>query len=173
MADDVNHDDASPLMTLYLEKRAELVRFFRLRTSSPTEAEDIVQEIYLKLAGFNAPSIENPAAYLYRLGTNVMVDRMRARRRAQARDDAYQSLVVADGEAADAPSPEHAAIARAQLRSVLAAVERFPAQRRRVFVMHKIDGLSYGEVAERLGISKSAVEKHMMAALSSLAELDL
>lgn len=163
---------SSPLMAVYLRKRAELVRFFTARTSSPTEAEDIVQEIYLKISRGGADP-DNNAAYLYRLGANVMLDRARARRRSQVRDDAYYRAFRVEtraGDAADAPDPDASIDAKRALKRVLAAVDSLPPQCRRVFLMHKIEGLTYPEVAQRLGISKSAVEKHMIAALKRLGE---
>lgn len=159
----------------YLAKRADLVRFFTVRTSSAAEAEDIVQDIFLKIAGLDESAIENPVAYLYRLGSNVMLDRVRARRRAEARDGAYfgaHADAAGTAEpAAPAPSPEDAWASRRRLENVLRIMQEFPPQRRRVFAMHKLEGRSYGEVAAALGISKSAVEKHMMAALKLLAPL--
>ena len=163
------------LVQAYTEKRANLLRFFSMRTSSPAEGEDIVQEIYVRIADFNGVEVENPVAYLYRLGTNIMLDRVRSRQRAVVRDDAYYRTFHDVGlpEAqADAPSPEAAWESRARLGRVLAIVERMPPRRRQAFVMHKIDGLSYGEIAESLHISKSAVEKLMMAALRDLTAGD-
>jgi RNA polymerase sigma-70 factor (ECF subfamily) len=157
-----------------LEKRASLVRFFTLRTSSPAEAEDIVQDIYLKIARVESTSVESAAAFLYRLGMNAMLDRVRARRRRTARDGAYYDAHVGgspgDEPEADAPDPEAVIEARRRLKALLASVKELPDQCRKVFVMHKIDGLSYAEVAAALGISRSAVEKHMMAALRKLAK---
>lgn len=167
-------DDHGPLAGAYLEKRAQLVRFFIARTRSQAEAEDIVQEIYLRIDGVDASSIINPVAYLYKLGSNILLDRARARRRALTREDAYadaHSDLTPDGPATEAPSPEDTWAARRRLEQVLAMVDAFPPQRRRVFIMHKLDGLSYAEVAEALAVSKSAVEKHMIAALRDLAEL--
>lgn len=159
-------------MAHYLGKRVELVRFFTARTSSVTEAEDIVQEIYLKIV-HSAEQPDNPGAYLYRLGSNVMVDRARARRRSMTRDDAYYRtfrVETRSGDASDGPDPDAALDARRALGRVLAAVNALSPQCRRVFLMHKIEGLSYAEVAQRLGISRSAVEKHMIAALKRLAD---
>ena len=159
-------------MALYMNKRAELVRFFTLRTSSPSEAEDIVQEIYLKLLQVvDTPA--NPQAFLYRLGSNLMIDRARARRRGVARDDAYYPTFRRNGragDAADAPDPDAALDARRALSRVMKTVQTLPPQCRRVFVMHKIDGLTYAEIAKALRISRSAVEKHMINALKRLAE---
>lgn len=167
-------DNAGPLTSTYLSKRADLVRFFTVRTGSAAEAEDIVQEMFVKIVAVDPAGIENPAAFLYKLGSNVMLDRVRTRRRAVARDDEYFNVASAGARndpAASDPSPEQAWRAKRRLEEVLRILDAFPPQRRRVFTMHKIDGLSYAEVADALGISKSAVEKHMMAALKTLAEL--
>ncbi|MBS0384644.1 MAG: sigma-70 family RNA polymerase sigma factor [Proteobacteria bacterium] len=164
---------ASPLLAFYLGKRGDLVRFFTLRTSSPAEAEDIVQDIYVKIAK-HAETPDNPAAYLYRLGANVMIDRARARRRSSARDDTYSRAFRVETPAGevtvDAPDPDAAIDARQRLARVMAVVDAMPPQRRRVFLMHKIEGVAYADIGARLGISQSAVEKHMIAALKSLAD---
>lgn len=161
-------------MALYLAKRAELVRFFTIRTSSVMEAEDIVQEISLKLIVLDDSGIENPAAFLYRMGSNVMLDRVRSRRRAIARDDAFYRVhasgAVGSEDASDAPSPEAVVDARQRLQRLVRQVESLPPQCRRVFVMHKFEDRSYAQIAEALGISRSAVEKHMIAALKRLSE---
>ncbi|MBI1361191.1 MAG: sigma-70 family RNA polymerase sigma factor [Alphaproteobacteria bacterium] len=164
----------SALMTLYLAKRADLVRFFAARTSSPGEAEDIVQDIFLKLSSVDDTGIENGAAYLYRLGSNVMLDRARARRRATVRDDAYYRThrtgqPVGEDEA-DLPSPEARLDAKQRLDRLVRSVEALPPQCRRVFTMHKFEDRSYAEIATLLGISRSAVEKHMITALKRLSE---
>ncbi len=168
-------ETVSPLTSTYLSKRTQLVRFFTVRTSSSAEAEDIVQEIFMKISHLDSATVENHAAFLYKLGTNVMLDRMRAKRRAEARESAYFDVEVGDGSRIDpstsAPSPEDTWHSKRRLQEVMGVLETFPPQRRRVFTMHKIDGQSYSEVAQALGISKSAVEKHMMAALKHLAEL--
>ncbi len=164
----------SRLTTLYLAKRADLVRFFTLRTSSATEAEDIVQDMFIKLSTVDDSDIENLAAYLYRLGSNVMLDRVRARRRSIARDDAfYQTHSAGSGgleDVSSAPSPEAVVDGRQRLQKLILAVEGLPPQCRRVFVMHKFEDRSYAEIALTLGISRSGVEKHMITALKRLSE---
>lgn len=161
-------------MTLYLAKRPDLVRFFTTRTHSRVEAEDIVQEMFLKISASDDVVVENAAAYLYRLGTNVMLDRARARRRSATRDDsyyqAYRTGLHGGGEAVDSPSPEQAEDARRRLQGLIKAIDALPPQCRKVFIMHKLEERSHAEVAEALGISRSAVEKHMIAALKRLTE---
>jgi RNA polymerase sigma factor (sigma-70 family) len=171
---DCDQEKPSPLVALYLEKRKDFLRFFALRTSSAAEAEDIVQEMFLKLAGHDSSGVENPAAYLYRLGTNVMLDRIRARRRdADRSNDYYQAQRTgpAGGEdEADIVSPEAALDAKRRLARLVSAVRDLPPQCQRVFVMHKFQDRSYAEIAQALRISRSAVEKHMINALKNLSD---
>lgn len=162
---------ATPLLAAYFERRDELRRFFLARTGSPAEADDLLQDLYLKVADAAPPDLRSPGAYLYRLAANVMLDRMRQQRRSAARDGAWREVntTISASEAVnEEPDAEAALAARQRLERVLAAVESLPPQTRRVFRMHKLEGLSHAETAARLGVSKSAVEKHMIAALKHL-----
>ena len=160
------------LVSAYLERRAELVRFFGQRLRSAAAGEDLVQEIYIRLAAVEAGAeIQNPAAYLYRLGSNLMLDRLRGERRTGRRDAAWldsQTTQVGGQEVSAEPSAEAAVAARQRLALLAQALTELSPQTQRVFRMHKFQGRSHPEVAAALGISRSAVEKHMMAALKHL-----
>lgn len=160
-----------PLMAAYLHKRADLVRFFTRRTGSPAAAEDLVQEIYLKIHAAPAPSdLRSPEAYLYRLGSNLMLDRMKQERRQAAREAGWVRATVGEGPepAADEPPADEAVASRQRLAAVVAALDELPAQTALAFRLHKFEGLPHSEVAARLGVSRSAVEKYMIAALRHL-----
>ena len=162
----------SALIGLYLERRTDLVRFFAMRLRSVSAAEDLVQDIYVRLSGLEQPAeIQNPMAYLYRLGSNLMLDRLRGERRTAHRDGAWldsQTTRVGTEEISAEPSAEAAVAARQRLALLTAAISELNPQTQRIFRMHKFEGLSHPEVAAALGISRSAVEKHMMAALKHL-----
>jgi RNA polymerase sigma-70 factor (ECF subfamily) len=162
----------TPLVRLFLDKRSALLRFFTARTGSADLAEDLVQELYLKARASRAENIADPLAYLYRLGLNLLTDRYRSTARGRRRDDEYwrARAVGAAVDEDDAPSPERAAEGRLRLERILRAVDSLPPQCQRVFRLHRIEGLSHQEVAQNLGISKSTVEKHMIAAIRHLAE---
>ena len=163
----------SALVAAYLERRADLTRFFTLRLRSAAAAEDLVQEIFIRLADAAAPAeIQNPAAYLYRLGSNLMLDRLRGERRAGRREAAWvetQTSRLGGVEVSVEPTAEAAVAARQRLAILAEALLDLSPQTQRVFRMHKFEGMSHPEVAQALGISRSAVEKHMMAALKHLA----
>jgi len=166
--------EASALVALYLEKRADLVRFFTARTGSAAEAEDIVQDMYLKVSRAGDADVSNGVAWLYRLGSNVLLDRVRGVQRAGRRDSEWRganAVQVGSEDVDDSPAAEAAIDARRRLAALIAALDQLPPQARRVFTLHKLEGLSHSEVAARLGISRSAVEKHVMAALKRLSAL--
>lgn len=162
------------LLSAYLEHRSELRAFFLVRLRSDTDADDLVQELYEKLAGVEPRlDVQQPLAFLYRQASNLMLDRLRSRKRAAGRDAEWRRTHHVEGgleDIADAPSADEVVAGRQRLARVIKAVDELPAPVRTVFRMHKFEGLGHKEVAERLGISKSLVEKHMIAALRHLSE---
>lgn len=167
---------AHPLTVTYFEMRDALGRFFRARLGSSGEVEDLLQDLYLKIAALPASlEVKDPRAYLYRLAANLVMDRWRSGRRAAARDGAWRQVshnIGAVEDLDDAPSAEDVVAGRERFARLLATLSRLPSRTQSVFRLHKFDGLSYAEVAERLGISRSSVEKHMMDTLRILAARD-
>jgi RNA polymerase sigma-70 factor (ECF subfamily) len=163
---------ADPLLELYLERRANLVRFFAARAGSQAAAEDLAQELYVKLATRDPTiSAENPVALLYRIATNVMLDRARGEARALARDTAWRRVahqsLGGEDVAGEAPADE-AAASRQRLRQLIEAAADLPPQMQRAFRLHKLEGRSHAETAQVMGISVKSVEKHVSAALKAL-----
>ena len=167
--EDLRTEGGASLLETYLERRPDLIRFFTLRLRSAAAAEDVVQDIYVRLSALDPRTqIHNPVGYLYRLGSNLMLDRLRGERRTAVRDASWRDsnrTLVGSEEIADEPSAEQAIAARQRLDSIVALLKELPQQTQRVFLMHKFEGLTHPEVAQALGISRSAVEKHVMTAL--------
>ena len=161
-----------PLLAAYLERRANLVRFLAARAGSLAVAEDLDQELYLRLAGRDrAERVENPVALLYRIAINLMLDRARGEARATARDSAWRQVArteVGGVEISEEPPADEAAASAQRLRQLIAAVADLPPQAGRAFRLHKLDGLSHAETARAMGLSVKAVEKHVSAALKAL-----
>lgn len=159
----------SRLIDIYLRSRLDLLRFFSLRLSSPAAAEDLVQDLYVKLKGTDDPAdVRDPLSYLYRMGSNLMLDQMRHRRRALVRDYAWQGG-ESDAPGVDpSPSPEREAASRQQVAAVVEALRDLSPRCQEAFRLHKLEGLSHAETAERMGVTRSAVEKQISAALKHL-----
>jgi RNA polymerase sigma factor (sigma-70 family) len=160
------------LLGAYMSKRDDLVRFFTARLRSATAAEDLVQDLYLRVAALElSEPVDNPSAYLYRLAFNLMLDRLRSDRRSGARDAAWLQTrrIELGGESiADEPSPEQATYARQQLSITARAIAELPPKTRRAFELHKLQGLTQEETAEALGVSRKTVEKQISTALQRL-----
>jgi RNA polymerase sigma-70 factor (ECF subfamily) len=165
-------EQRNDLLDAYLSKRDDLVRFFTARLRSAAAAEDLVQDLYLRVANLEMTErVENPSAYLYRLATNLMLDRLRSERRSGARDAAWlqSHRVEVGGEGiADEPSPEQAAYARQRLSATARAIAELPPKTRRAFELHKLGGLTQEETAHALGVSRKTVEKQISTALQRL-----
>jgi len=158
--------DDIDLLQLYLQKRPSLVRFFAARLRSAEAAEDLVQELYLKLSTTELPAdLGNPSAFLYRAAHNLMLDRLRQERRGVERDGAWhEAQELHAGE----PAVDDALASRRRLLRLVALVEEMPAKMREAFRLQKLEGLSQAETAKAMNISVSAVEKHISAALKLL-----
>jgi RNA polymerase sigma-70 factor (ECF subfamily) len=165
-------DEADPLVRAYLEKRANLIRFFAGRTGSRAAAEDLAQELYLKIAGRPPRAeAENPTAFLYRVAQNLMLDRARGEARSAARDADWRGahgLSLGGQDVADEAPADEAAASRQRLRQLVEAVAGLPPQQKRAFTLHKLEGLSHADTAQAMGISVKSVEKHISAALKAL-----
>jgi RNA polymerase sigma-70 factor (ECF subfamily) len=161
------------LKQLYTLHRPELLRFLTARTGDREDAEDVIQELWIKLETVPGGPVANGRAYLYRMAQNLVLDRVRERRRRERREQNWttQETGVAPngGEVADAaPNAEDLLAERDEIARIASAIANLPEGARRTFRLHKIEGLSHGEVAERLGISRSGVEKHMAVAMKYL-----
>jgi RNA polymerase sigma-70 factor (ECF subfamily) len=164
--------EGDPLLAAYLDRRANLVRFLAARTGSLAAAEDLAQELYLKLAARDRDAeVGNPTAMLYRIAMNLVLDRARGDARSAARDAAWRLAVrseVGGEEVADEPPADQAAAAAQRLRQLVTAAAELPPQMGRAFRLHKLEGLTHAETARVMGLSVKAVEKHVSAALKTL-----
>nr|WP_082703716.1 sigma-70 family RNA polymerase sigma factor [Novosphingobium sp. Fuku2-ISO-50] len=129
-------------------------------------APDMLQEVFVRAAGSaQVGRLNNPAAFLRRVARNLLIDRSRRR----GADDVIVFPLDEEQHAASLPEQEHHLEARDLMRLYEGAVDALPEKTRRVFLMHRVDELSYREIHERLGISIATVEYHMMKALAQIA----
>ena len=163
---------ASGLAQQYLGLRIELLRFLTARLGTPEDAEEILQELWLRIAAADTGPIANPRAYLYRAAQNLAIERIREQRRRQVRDHDWSETRRAPITGAEPADPRAGAdemmIASQQLAQLASAIAALPEAAGRAFRMHKFDGLPHGEIAARLGISRSGVEKHIALAMAHL-----
>jgi RNA polymerase sigma factor (sigma-70 family) len=156
------------LHAIFLANRATLLRFLAARGAG-AEAEDLLQDLWLKVSGSPQGPIANPLSYLFRAAENLMRDRHRSVRQAQLRDRAWdESQSPAAPGVSDAPSGERLLIAREELARVQAALEAIGDRAREIFRLHRIEGMAQRDIATRLGVSLSTVESDMRKAYKAV-----
>jgi RNA polymerase sigma factor (sigma-70 family) len=164
--------DPSPsgLEEVFLAHRETLVRFLRARGAGDA-AEDLVQEVWLKIAGSRSGPIAAPLAYLYRTADLLMIDRFRSMRQAGSRDRAWSDTYAGDPPGVSAePSAERRIAAMQEARSVLALLDSLGPRVATVFRRHRIDGVAQKALALELGVSLSTIEGDLRVAYRALAE---
>ena len=169
---DVTEAVLGVLMSEYLAMREVLLRFLTARLGDPAAADDVYQELFVRLRGGALPQdLTNPRGYLFRMAYNLANEIARARRRQEARDihwtDTTTQKVGAD-TISDTASADDALASKERLAAVMRALDGLPPKTREVFVMCRVRGLSHRDIAEVMGISTKTVEKHMTAALKHL-----
>jgi RNA polymerase sigma factor (sigma-70 family) len=149
-----------------VRERGERLRAVTSRAGRE-EAEDLAQESLLRTVEAGAKAtVDAPLHLLFRIARNAVIDRLRAKGRAAA---LFRSGLT-DADAIDATAnPERILIASERLRRALATIDAMPPKRREVFLLHRIEGLSYPQIASRSGISIKTVEKHMALAIAQLS----
>ena len=146
--------------------RGYLSRFFK----SVADVEDVVQETYARLLGLKPlawGAVRNWHAFLFATARNVALDRIR-RSRVVSLDALAEmgSVDVLD----QAPSVDEALNARQELALLLETIASLPARCRETLTLRKLYGLSQREIARRLSISESTVEKHVAYGVRLCAE---
>ncbi|HEX4693587.1 sigma-70 family RNA polymerase sigma factor [Sphingomonas sp.] len=154
--------DPGRLDSLYRAHRPRLLRFLSRRTGNDN-AQDVAQQAFTRLAALDdskAAAIDCPVAYLHQTANNLLKDQAKHAARHSA------SLHVSiDDVSLIAPDQLAALEARDLLARLEAAIHRLKPRTREIFLAHRIDGLSYGEIAHCTGLSVKAIEKHMSKAI--------
>ncbi|MDB5576867.1 MAG: polymerase subunit sigma-70 [Bradyrhizobium sp.] len=157
------------LELLYRNEKHALVRFFTRYRASRDEAQDLVQETFLRLTrvDLDGPGrLLRPAAYLRQIARNLLIDRAKAARRHFA-----EAHICAD-DVSLAGIDEHQRLeARDSLVRLEAAIRRLKPKTREIFLAYHVEGLGYAEIAARTGLSVSGVEKQMGRAFDHIHRL--
>jgi RNA polymerase sigma factor (sigma-70 family) len=141
--------------------RKPLLRFFQRRLPLGADREDLVQEVFVRIATHDDLSaISQPDSYLFRAAANVLTDwrRKQVTHAAGAHDEL-------DGDLADVGlSPERVLIGRDTLRQLIASLKALPPRTRTMFMLYHFECLTHGEIARRMGVAVRTVEDHMARA---------
>ena len=136
---------------------------------SAAAAADLVQEAFLRMLR-SGPSedVVNPQHYLLRAAGNIAVDEYRRQKRSEKVIDAHADIDDCEWVADPAPLQDVAVIAAEEFEALRAALTELPPRCREVLILHKFEGLSYAEIAAKLGIAKNTVTVHLAKAMRLL-----
>jgi RNA polymerase sigma-70 factor (ECF subfamily) len=158
---------SSGIEAVFEASRPALRRFLRVRLRDVDEVEDALQELWMKLRTLDTGPIAEPLAYLYRMADNLALDRKRARGRRTVRETAWTEVQFGgtlQAPSDTAPSAERILIAPDYLQRVNRRIDALPERTAFTFRAVRIEGRARRDIAEELGISLSAVEKHLQRA---------
>lgn len=168
MADDADERRAwfrREILPLEGQLRAYARRFCR---RGEAEVEDLVHDTFARAIAYERwREVDSPGAFATRILKNLALD---GRRRAKIATFEPMADIERLGMADDRPGPEIEVLSRDELRKLREVVSRLPEQARRVFTLRKVYSLSHREIADRLGLSVSTVEKHLAKGLRICSE---
>ena len=149
---------------LFVDHQAAIRRFLRMRLMEDQDREDVIQDMFLRLAGMEgiqqrlSEKPDSVRSYLFAMAVNLANDRARrARVRHSARHDTLDEQPNID----DNRSPEEQAAARQELAAMKTVLMKLNLKQRNAFVLNRFKCLSYPQIAAQMGISVSAVEKYI------------
>ena len=147
--------------------RTGLARWFARRVRDQADVDDMVQDVFARIAARDSTErVEHLGGYVLKTARSVMADRGRWRASHMA---AFHVPLDDELHGDEEIDPERVLTGKEDLRAATAALLSLPERTRTVFILRRLEGCRHKEIATRLGISVSAVEKHLVRAIQHLA----
>ena len=159
------------LEAVFIENRDALLRFLRARAGGD-DAEDLLQELWLRVRAAPPGPVGEPLSYLMRAANNLVLDRHRGRVRAMRRDREWiGGAEASEVTVAEAPDPERILIGRDSLARAGEVLASLGSRVDAIFRRYRLDGVPIDQVAREFGVSRSTVEKDLQKAYRALLAL--
>lgn len=141
-----------------------LIRFLRQRLRVKEDAADIAQEAYIRMMQYEgSQKIQSPSSMLFRIAINVANDLGRSEQARRVSDQlSIDGLELASHE----PSADREIAAQQDLDILYGTIEQLPPKCRQVFLLSRVERMTYPQIAVHCGISVKMVEKHISHALA-------
>jgi len=153
---------AEKVESLYVAERSRLERQLFRKVKCSATACDLVQDVFLRLWEKATDGHGYDPAYLTRSARNAAIDHHRAEKRRES----FFRGIMPEQYVAPAPTPFDIVAARDGLRSIEDAIANLTKQTRHIFLLNRIHGRTFNEIAAVMGISERAVAKHMARAMA-------
>ncbi|MGH1557314.1 RNA polymerase sigma factor [Caulobacter segnis] len=162
-------DDHARLKQLIEVYGAPVRAFLRRRATNAADVDDLAQEVFVRLLRrADLDAIDNIEGYIFQTAANILREQHRRRGRRVTLDDAAfdEDAAGVDEES----SPERILLGREAYAQLLSGLRELPERARMVFVLNRYEQLPAREIARRMGLSVSLVEKEMMRAVAFLRD---
>lgn len=145
------------LQTTYLANRRSLISAIQAIVRDVQTAEDLAQDAYVRASrALESHPIDHLEGFLFQTARNLALDHLR-RRRTRDRYEEPASAPHVESVPQDGPSAEDRLIERERAQIFDRALQSLPRRARHAWALSHLDGLSYGEIADRLGVSRNTV----------------
>jgi len=146
---------------LYQDHHQRLIHRVMAKGLVKREAEDVVQEAFVKLLGLDNQEISSYIqAYLYRIALNLAIDKLRHNARSPLQEMPEQELFCDDSN-----SPERKNESQQLLDKMTVSIKSLPLKCRQAFILYKFKGMAYADIANSLEVSESMVRKYVLRAV--------
>jgi RNA polymerase sigma factor (sigma-70 family) len=155
------NDRAQRISRLFSEHNESLIQFLATRLRSVQEAKEVAQEAYVRLLSLeDSGAVSFLRAFLFKTAANLAVDRIRSRNR--------QRLAVDAGlcdETREAPTPDRETASAQEVEIVRHLIGELPPKCRRAFLLHRVHGLEFAEIAQEMGLSERMIRHYVLRAV--------
>lgn len=142
-------------------------RLLRSRGRSVDDTDDLIQEAFLRLQVYSRDrKVDKHEAFLVRTALNLSVSQARQEKRHRLEHGVLEKLVLID----PSPAPDAVYASEKRLLHWKQGLEALSPRRREVFLLNRVEGYSFPQIADRLGITLSMVEKHAARAVLFMAQ---
>ena len=146
----------------YADHQTELSLYLERIVQCPEIVAELVQECFIIFSReIEKQVIQHPRGFLFRIARNLAFDHLKHRRI----EENYQSHALWSSLDLKAPSAEQCCETHEKLASISKIIEELPERSRKAFILSRVYGMTYAEIAVDLGITDSAVEKLLSRAL--------
>jgi RNA polymerase sigma-70 factor (ECF subfamily) len=153
------------LLAVLQGMRPALTAYFLRRLRDPSQAEDLVQDLFVRMATVPMTADGNPEGYIFQAAANLLRDHYR---RETTRNRYLEAKSHDDQQSVDPIDAERLLAGRQSIGCVAQVLKRLPERTRRIFILYRLEGMQRKAIAEAFGISVSAVEKHIATAMRTL-----
>ena len=146
----------------------ELVYYVQKMVGDKESAKDITQEAYTKLVEHEQKKqvdYDNIRAFLYKIARNIVIDNVRKTKKVTQIEYEENDFISPKKE-----QPEEIVVQDNYYKNLMKMVDTLPSRTKEAFILHTIDGYTRKEIASMMGVSISAVDKHIARATKKLQE---